>query len=100
MKEVIVKPGINGFKYSLYTAAGGFIFNADSMKMIRNWYRYEIRHGLIGIRKELKHEGHRKSPREQQLRKGANVNQIHIDCNIKKPEVQGMTGLSSIRRKP
>lgn len=42
----------------------------------------------------------RKSPREQQLHKGANVNQIPIDCNIKKPEVQGRTGLSSIRRKP
>lgn len=54
MKEVIVKPGINAFRYSVYTAAGGFIFNANSMKEIRSVYRYELRHGLLTIRKELK----------------------------------------------
>lgn len=53
MKEVIVRPGINGFKYTVYTAGGGFIFNADDMKTIRHWYRYELRYGLIVIRKEL-----------------------------------------------
>lgn len=52
MKEVIVRPGINGFRYSVYTAAGGFIFNADYMKVIRDCYRYELRHGLLKIRKE------------------------------------------------
>ena len=56
MKEVVVKPGINGFKYSVYTAGGGFIFNAHSMKEIRDWYRWELRHGLISIRKEKKNE--------------------------------------------
>lgn len=54
MKEVVIRPGINGFKYSVYTSGGGFIFNANSMKFIREWYRYELRHGLLGIRKELK----------------------------------------------
>lgn len=54
MKEVIVRPGINGFKYTVYTAHGGFIFNADDMKTIRHWYRYELRHKLLSIRKELK----------------------------------------------
>lgn len=53
MKEVIVKRGINGFKYSVYTESGSFIFNAESMKQIRDWYRYELRHGLLRIRKEL-----------------------------------------------
>lgn len=53
MKEVIVKRGINGFKYSVYTDSGSFIFNAESMKQIRDWYRYELRHGLLRIRKEL-----------------------------------------------
>ena len=52
MKEVIVKRGINGFKYSVYTESGSFIFNAESMKQIRDWYRYELRHGLLCIRKE------------------------------------------------
>ncbi len=52
MKEIIVKRGINGFKYSVYTSGGGFIFNAVSMKQIRDWYRYELRHNLISIRKE------------------------------------------------
>ena len=54
MKEIVVKPGINGFRYSVYTSGGGFIFNAESMKQIRDWYRYELRHGLLSIRKELK----------------------------------------------
>ena len=53
MKEVIVKQGINGFKYSVYTKNGSFIFNAESMKQIRDWYRYELRHGLLRIRKEI-----------------------------------------------
>jgi len=53
MKEVIVRQGINGFKYSVYTEKGGFIFNAESMKQIRHWYRYELRHGLLRIRKEI-----------------------------------------------
>ena len=52
MKEVIVRPGMNGYKYSVYTVGGGFIFNADSMKVIRDCYRYELRHGLLTIRKE------------------------------------------------
>lgn len=52
MKEVIVKRGINGFKYSVYTESGSFIFNAESMKQIRDWYRYELRQGLLRIRKE------------------------------------------------
>ena len=52
MKEVVVKPGISGFKYSVYTAGGGFIFNANLMKEIRNWYRWELHHGLILLRKE------------------------------------------------
>lgn len=56
MKEVIIRPGINGFRYSVYTAAGGFIFNADSMKDIRFTYRYELRHGLLTLRKELKRD--------------------------------------------
>ena len=52
MKEVIVRPGMNVYKYSVYTVGGGFIFNADSMKVIRDCYRYELRHGLLTIRKE------------------------------------------------
>lgn len=52
MKEVIVRRGINGFRYSVYTVGGGFLFNAESMKQIRDWYRYELRHGLLRIRKE------------------------------------------------
>lgn len=54
MKEVIVRSGINGFRYSVYTSNGGFIFNANSMREIRAWYRYELRHGLLTIRKELR----------------------------------------------
>lgn len=54
MVEVIVRKGINGFKYTVYTAAGAFIFNGESMKQIRDWYRYELRHRLLKIRKELK----------------------------------------------
>lgn len=53
MKEIIVKRGINGFKYSVYTESGSFIFNAESMKQIRDWYRYELRNGLLCIRKEI-----------------------------------------------
>lgn len=53
MKEVIVKPGCHGFKYSVYTAGGGFIINANTMQEIRSWFRWEIRRGLISIRKEL-----------------------------------------------
>lgn len=53
MKEVTVKPGCHGFKYSVYTAGGGFIFNANTMQEIRSWFRWETRRGLISIRKEL-----------------------------------------------
>ena len=53
MREIIVKRGINGFRYSVYTSEGGFIFNAESMKQIRHWYRYELRNGLLCIRKEI-----------------------------------------------
>lgn len=53
MKEIIVKRGINGFKYTVYTKSGSFIFNAESMKQIRDWYRYELRQGLLCIRKEI-----------------------------------------------
>lgn len=52
MKEVVVKKGCNGFKYSVYTSGGGFLFNANFMKEIRDWFRWEVRHGLIAIRKE------------------------------------------------
>lgn len=54
MKEVIVRPGCHGFKYSVYTSGGGFIFNANTMQEIRSWFRWEIRHGVISIRKELR----------------------------------------------
>lgn len=54
MSTVIVRKGINNFKYSVYTVTGGFIFNANSMKEIRDWYRWETRHGVIEIRKELR----------------------------------------------
>lgn len=53
MATVIVKKGINNFRYSVYTIGGGFIFNANSMKEIRRWYRRELKEGAIKIRKEL-----------------------------------------------
>lgn len=53
MKEVVVKHGCHGFKYSVYTSGGGFIFNANCMKEIRSWFRWELRNGMIRIRKEL-----------------------------------------------
>lgn len=55
MKEVIVKCGVST-RYSVFTSGGGFIFNANSMKEIRDWYRWELRHGLISIRKELNND--------------------------------------------
>ena len=53
MATVIVKKGINNFRYSVYTIGGGFIFNANSMKEIRDWYRHELKDGSIEIKKEL-----------------------------------------------
>ena len=52
MKTVIVRRGFK-FKYSVYTASGEFLFNARGMKEIRDYYRWETRHGKIEIRKDM-----------------------------------------------
>lgn len=52
MRTVVARKGINGFPYSVYTEAGGFLFNAGSIQEIHQHYKTEKRLGLIRIKKE------------------------------------------------
>lgn len=51
-KIIIIRKGINGFNFAICNSKGMWIGNANSIEEIRNEYDYEIKHGIIRIKKE------------------------------------------------
>ena len=51
-KIIIIRKGINGFSFSICNSKGNWIGNANSIEEIRKEYDYEIKRGIIKIKKE------------------------------------------------
>ena len=51
-KIIIIRKGINGFSFAICNSEGNWIGNANSIKEIRKEYDYELKHGVIKIKKE------------------------------------------------
>lgn len=51
-KIIIIRKGINGFSFAICNSEGNWIGNANSIHEIRKEYDYEIKHGIIKIKKE------------------------------------------------
>ena len=51
-KIIIIRKGINGFNFAICNSKGNWIGNANSIEEARKEYDYEIKHGIIKIKKE------------------------------------------------
>ena len=51
-KIIIIRKGINGFSFAICNSEGNWIGNANSIEEIRKEYQYELKHGIIKIKKE------------------------------------------------
>ena len=51
-KIIIIRKGINGFSFSICNSEGNWIGNANSIEEIRKEYDYELKRGIIKIKKE------------------------------------------------
>ena len=51
-KIIIIRKGINVFSFAICNSEGNWIGNANSIKEIRKEYDYEIKHGIVKIKKE------------------------------------------------
>ena len=51
-KIIIIRKGINGFSFAICNSEGNWIGNANSIEEIRKEYDYEVKHGIIKIKKE------------------------------------------------
>ena len=51
-KIIIIRKGINGFSFAICNSEGNWIGNANSIEEIRKEYDYEIKRGIIKIKKE------------------------------------------------
>ena len=53
-KKIIVRRGINGFRYSAYTEKGAFIANFEKLADVRRHWRKELELGRVEIVRQLK----------------------------------------------
>ena len=51
-KIIIIRKGIHGFNFAICNSKGNWIGNANSIEEIRKEYQYELKHGIIKIKKE------------------------------------------------
>ena len=51
-KIIIIRKGINGFSFAICNSKGNWIGNANSVEEIRKEYDYELKRGIIKIKKE------------------------------------------------
>ena len=50
-KIIIIRKGINGFSFAICNSKGNWIGNANSIEEIRKEYDYELKRGIIKIKK-------------------------------------------------